>query len=73
MAKVTQKVIRVKEYTLDGKKTWGITDGKKWFFYAYSTKERAEVMLEHFNSPSVIEVNISQPQPFKLAREGSNE
>lgn len=45
---------------------FGITDGKKWFFYAYSTKESADALLPHFDTEIKIRVNISHPMPYQL-------
>jgi hypothetical protein len=67
---MTTKTIKTKECTVNGKKCYGITDGRgKWFFYAYKTKEQADGMLKHFDTKMRVEVNISQPQPFKLVEE----
>ncbi len=63
------ETIRVKQCVVDGKKVFGLTNGKKWFFYAYTTKERAEGMIQHFTAPKVIEVNISQPQAYKIVED----
>jgi hypothetical protein len=63
----TYKPVRVKPCTVGGRKAFGLTDGKKWFFYAYETRAAATSMLRHFTEPKVVEVNISQPQPFKMA------
>jgi hypothetical protein len=47
---------------------WGITDGEKWFFYAYTSKELADAVNERDGDwdPETIRVNISQAAPQKL-------
>ena len=55
--------IRVKGCKVKGLSAYGITDGKKWFFYAYKTKERAEKMLPIFTTEEVIRVNIAHDNP----------
>ena len=45
---------------------WGITDGKRWFFYAYTTKLRAEQVSERFANQAQVDANISYPEPVEL-------
>ncbi len=49
-----------------GAPCWGITDGKKWFFFGYRTEDRAKAMLRNFSTPLHVSVNISQSQPMSL-------
>ncbi len=62
----TSTTLSVKECTVDNLKAFGITNGKTWFFYAYKTRQRAQAMIPHFDTPGRVTVNISQPQAFKL-------
>lgn len=64
--KKKKKVISVKQCVVEGSVGYGLTDGKNWFFYAYRTKNRAQGMIQHFDTPESIEVNISQPSAFKM-------
>ena len=59
-------MIKVQECEIRGKRAYGITDGKKWWFYAFPTLEEATSMLAHFNTPIRGGVNISFTAPFKL-------
>ena len=49
---------------------WGLTDGEKWFFYAYPTQEAAEGIKASFDAGDSIthEVNISYPEPLQLVK-----
>lgn len=47
---------------------YGITDGKKWFAYAYPTQEKADGMLKHFSDADIIRVNIAHPSPISLIK-----
>lgn len=49
-----------------GKPCWGITDGKKWFFYGYPSEERASAMLPSFSTPTHVRINISYDAPMAL-------
>src|SRR5271154_4893894 len=52
---------------------FGITDGDKWFFYAYPSFEEAASMLKHFEDPEKIRVNISYSNPVHLLQPGSQQ
>lgn len=47
---------------------FGITDGKKWFIYAYTTKEKAEALLPSFDFPGRVGVNIAFSAPLLVYR-----
>lgn len=49
-----------------GPPCWGITDGKKWFFYGYRTEAQATGMLASFTSPQHVSVNIAHDGPMSL-------
>jgi len=48
--------------------SYGITDGKKWFFYCYRTAERAQAVLDkvNFNDPETRRINIAHEKPLTL-------
>lgn len=39
-------VTNVQAVIVDGKSVWGITDGKKWFEYAYHSESRAQSVID---------------------------
>lgn len=49
---------------------FGITDGKKWFLYAYVSKETAQNVLKRILSNQMatmcLTLNISYPEPLQL-------
>ena len=49
------------------KSAWGITDGKKWFFYAYETQAEAEAVMAKFTTPDHVRVNIAHRAPVAMA------
>jgi len=49
-----------------GPPCWGITDGKRWFFYGYRTEAKATAMLPSFSTPLHVSVNITQAGPMSL-------
>ena len=67
-ARTRPLLLHVKSCSVGGKKAWGITDGKKWFFYAYETKDWAEAMARHFKTPELIRVNINVSQPVQMVQ-----
>jgi hypothetical protein len=40
--------IFVKTCTIDGQEFFGITNGERWYFFAYSTKQKAEKVCANF-------------------------
>jgi hypothetical protein len=59
------KTLKVKRCDLG----FGITDGKKWFAYAYPTQEQAEKILPCFITENEININISYSHPICKSRE----
>lgn len=45
---------------------FGITNGKKWFFYAYPTIAVAEGIMRKFTTQQHIDVNVSHAEPLEL-------
>ena len=55
---------------LSGTQNYGITDGKKWFFYFYTSPFAANSVIRAcngFNDPMVRNVNISYDNPHELS------
>ncbi len=46
---------------------WGITDGKKWFWFAYTHKESAEKMMVGLQDEGRRSVNILHEKAFALS------
>lgn len=49
---------------------YGITDGKKWFFYCYRTRVAADAVIRACNSfdePQVFMTNISYERPYCIS------
>ncbi len=59
-------MLKVKQCKVNGKNVYGLTNGKKWFYYAYISKDQAESMLVHFVTEMDYTVNICHQQPFKV-------
>lgn len=56
--------LRVESVKADGETLYGVTDGGKWFAYAYTTKEAAEELLACLGTALEREVNVGYSQPF---------
>ena len=54
--------IEVKKHSLG----YGITDGEKWFYYAYENREKALEVMVRILLRGFIRVNISYPEPMEL-------
>jgi hypothetical protein len=64
------EMLKIKECKVGGQVGFGVTDGKKWFSFAYTEKYRAESVLVKIlaNNPTQesIKVNIDRPEPIQL-------
>lgn len=56
----------VKTFILNKQKVYGITNGKKWFFYAYQSENIAYSMLKYFQTSTSISLNITSLEPRQL-------
>ena len=56
--------MKVKQITVDNKVAYGITDGKKWFFYAYKNKSKAEEILNDSSIKNQLVFNVAYPKPL---------
>lgn len=54
--------------SVQGAHCWGITDGKKWFFYGYDSQHAAETIRDRIVGEVAIRVNISLPAPVSLVK-----
>ncbi len=66
-----ERVLQVKGSTVKSQgvptNCFGITDGKKWFFYAYLTKAEAEGVMAKI-TPDKVSVNIAHPAPLVIVK-----
>jgi len=69
MAAAKTVKVMVKPCVVNGVHAYGITDGNRWFFYAYATPEDAErciVRAEFRTNEMARRVNIVQDKPYRF-------
>jgi hypothetical protein len=64
------EMLKIKQCKVGGQVGFGITDGKKWFAYAYVERSRAESVLIKIlatnPTPQSIKVNVTYSEPLQL-------
>jgi hypothetical protein len=60
-------MLKVQKTTVKGRKVFGVTDGKKWFWWAYVLEESARKMVTSLSPEKYRQVNVVHDKAYEVS------